>query len=97
VKFAAARDELKSGFGRGAAAEKARGIVEDAEKDHDFAAQVKLASSYRELARARPVLFPVASDAASKTYAQALRRFLKEGLPEPLKASVQALLDRFEK
>jgi hypothetical protein len=97
VKYVEAREFLKNGFAKSATWDEARPVIEAAEKDKEFAAAVKLASQWRDLHRQRPALFPVARDAAATSYAQALKKFIKQHEDKEIVAPARALLESFEK
>jgi hypothetical protein len=75
LKYVTARDDLRRSFPKSDIVVKAREKIEAAERDAEFAARATAAAEWRELERQRPALYPVAKDAASKSYAALLKKF----------------------
>ncbi len=95
LAFVEAARRLTIGFSKSISARKVRELEKQALADRQFAARIKVAREWLELAEKRPVLFPARADRASKTFAKKLGKFVKQNKGSAPAQEAQKLLERF--
>jgi len=96
-RIARTRHELATLLRKSAWSKQAEAVLERLDDDDTLSAAVEAAESWRELAAARPALFPVRTDDKTVVrYAKALRRFVEKEAESPYRERAEARLSRWE-
>lgn len=96
LAFAEAADLMAKGFDKTDEGKKASSIEEEAQKNRDFANELKAARAWLALEQERPPLFPALKDKSYKSFAKKLKRYLKDSGQKVSSLKATELLKRVQ-